>query len=163
MAHISGEYTYKFFRLDPMFNNSLKTGVESLVVGLSCQFEGVDENEVATSQNASIDGRTGFTNWTDPIPDYPASGLTGASGYAVNYTPEYVSGNISGLANEYASGLGWFDRLQDQIHAMLHNPVPWSDFPFPHDGLPHANPEKRNESAQKAPRGKNAPDNARNR
>ena len=34
MAHLSGTYTYTFSRLDPMYNNSLKTGVQSLVVGL---------------------------------------------------------------------------------------------------------------------------------
>jgi len=141
MAHLSGTYTYTFSRLDPMYNNSLKTGVQSLVVGLSCTFSGVDENGVSAVEGAYIDGTTGFTNWTDPIPDYPASGVTGASGYAVNYTPDYVSGNISGLANEYVSGLGWLQQLEDQIYGKLHTPISWSDFPFPHDGIPPVNPE----------------------
>ena len=141
MAHLSGTYTYTFSRLDPMYNNSLKTGVQSLVVGLNCQFSGVDENGVAAVEGAYIDGTTGFTNWTDPIPDYPVSGVTGVSGYSVNYTPEYVSGNISGLANQYVSGLGWLHILEDQIYSKLHTPITWSDFPFPHDGIPAVNPE----------------------
>ena len=141
MAHLSGTYTYTFSRLDPMYNNSLKTGVQSLVVGLSCMFSGVDENGVSAVEGAYIDGTTGFTNWTDAIPDYPVSGVTGASGYAVNYTPDYVSGNISGLANEYVSGLGWLHHLEDQIYGRLHTPISWSDFPFPHDGIPPVNPE----------------------
>ena len=141
MAHLSGTYTYTFSRLDPMYNNSLKTGVQSLVVGLSCSFSGVDENGVPAVEGAYIDGTTGFTNWTDAIPDYPASGVTGASGYAVNYTPDYVSGNISGLANEYVSGLGWLHQLEDQIYGRLHTPISWSDFPFPHDGIPAVNPK----------------------
>ena len=111
MAHLSGTYTYTFSRLDPMYNNSLKTGVQSLVVGLSCNFSGVDENGVAAVEGAYIDGTTGFMNWTDPIPDYPASGQSNPSGYSVNYTPDYVSGNISGLANEYVSGMGWLSSI----------------------------------------------------
>jgi len=141
MSHLSGTYTYTFSRLDPMYNNSLKTGVQSLVVGLSCSYSGLDENGVSVMESAYTDGTTGFTNWTDPIPDYPVSGVTGASGYAVNYTPEYVSGNISGLANEYVSGLGWIHNLEDQIYSRLHTPIPWTDFPFPENGNPPVNPQ----------------------
>ena len=54
MAHLSGTYTYTFSRLDPMYNNSLKTGVQSLVVGLNCQYSGLDENGVSVVEGAYI-------------------------------------------------------------------------------------------------------------
>jgi len=141
MAHLSGTYTYTFSRLDPMYNNSLKTGVQSLVVGLSCSFSGVDENGVSAVEGGYIDGTTGFTAWTDPISGYPVPEATGVSGYSINYTPDYVSENISGLANEYVSGMGWLHQLENQISGKLHTPISWSDFPFPHDGIPPVNPE----------------------
>jgi len=149
MAHLSGTYSYTFTRLEPMYNNSLKTGCESLVVGLSCSFTGYDANGVEATEGAYIDGTTGFMGWTDPIPDYPASGQSNASGYAICYTPEYVSGNISGLANEYVSGLGWLHILEDQISGKLHTPVRWDSFPFPYlegtgeaqHSVPGVNPE----------------------
>ena len=139
MAHLSGTYTYTFSRLDPMYNNSLKTGVQSLVVGLNCQYSGLDENGVSVVEGAYIDGTTGFSQW---YTDLDTGTHPSGSGYiSVNYTPEYVSGNISGLANEYVSGLGWLHQLEDQIYNKLHTPIPWSDFPFPHDGIPPVNPE----------------------
>lgn len=139
MAHLSGTYTYTFSRLDPMYNNSLKTGVQSLVVGLNCQYSGLDENGVSVVEGAYIDGTTGFSQW---YTDLDTGTHPSSSGYiSVNYTPEYVSGNISGLANEYVSGLGWLHQLEDQIYSKLHTPIPWSDFPFPHDGIPPVNPE----------------------
>ena len=125
MAHLSGTYSYTFTRLEPMYNNSLKTGCQSLVVGLSCSFTGYDANGVQ------------------------ATGQSNASGYAICYTPEYVSGNISGLANEYVSGLGWLHILEDQISGKLHTPVRWDSFPFPYlegtgeaqHSVPGVNPE----------------------
>ena len=140
MSHLSGTYTFSFSRLEPMYDNSLKTGCQSLVVGMNCQFSGVDDNDVPVNVGSYIDGVTGFTNWTDPISGYPVSGQTGASGYAVCYTPDYVSGNISGLANEYASGLCWCHHLEENISGQLHNPIRWADFPYPESGYPPVNP-----------------------
>jgi len=131
MSHISGDYTYLFTRLEPFYNNSNKTGVSSLVVGMNCQFVGVDEQSNPVTEGSYIDGTTGFMGWTDPIPDYPASGVTGASGYAICLTPEYVMGNISGLANEYASGLCWCHQLSAQIHSRLESPIRDTTFPYP--------------------------------
>ena len=149
MAHLSGDFTYTFTRLEPMYTNSLRTGCQSLTVGMACQFSGVDDYGTSAEESAYIDGTTGFTNWTDPIPNYPTSGTTGASGYAVNYTPDYVSGNISGLANEYASGCEWIALLSGQIDGKLHTPVRWDAFPFPYlsgsgdaqETIPGVNPE----------------------
>ena len=131
MSHLSGTYSYSFSRLEPMYDNSLKTGCLSLVVGLACNFSGVDQNDIPVIEGAYIDGTTGFTAFTAPIPDYPVSGVTGASGYSVCYDPDYVSTNISGLANEFASGLGWVHTLESQISGKLHTPIRWTDFPYP--------------------------------
>ena len=70
MSHISGDYTYQFVRLEPFYDNSNKTGMSSLVVGMNCNFQGVDEQSFGTSvtQGAYIDGTTGFMAWTNPIP-----------------------------------------------------------------------------------------------
>ena len=83
MSHVSGNYVYDFSRLDPTWNNSAETGIQSLVVGLTCSFTGVDsqDNQVTISQY--IDGVTGF----DPYLTY-----------------DFLSGNIENIANEYASG-----------------------------------------------------------
>jgi len=146
MSHISGTYTFTFSRLEPLYDNSLKTGCTSLVVGMNCLFSGVDQNDQPIDAlGAYVDGTTGFTAFTDPIPDYPVSGVTGASGYSVCYSPDYVSENISGLANEFASGLGWLSSLSGQIDAKLHTPVRWTDFPYPSgsgtDIYPPVNPD----------------------
>lgn len=132
MSHLSGTYTYTFSRLEPMYNNSLETGCQSLVVGMNCIFSGVDANGIPATEGSYIDGTTGFLGWTDPIPDWPASGQSNRSGYAICYTPDYVSGNISGLANEYASGLCWCHHLEEAISGKLHTPVRWTSFPFPY-------------------------------
>jgi len=131
MSHISGDYTYQFVRLEPFYNNSNKTGISSLVVGMNCQFSGVDEQSNPVTEGSYVDGTTGFMGWTDPIPDYPASGVTGASGYAINLTPEYVTDNISGIANDYASALCWCHSLSGQISSKIEAPVRDTDFPYP--------------------------------
>ena len=140
MSHISGTYTYDFVRLEPFFNNSAKTGVQSLVVGMNCQFSGVDALDNPITEGAYIDGTTGFMGWTNPIPDYPASGVTGASGYAICYTPEYVTENISTLANEYASGLCWCHSLSGQIDSRIEAPIRDLNFPYPTGQAPDVFP-----------------------
>jgi hypothetical protein len=131
MSHISGDYTYQFVRLEPFYNNSSKTGMSALVVGMNCQFSGVDEQSNPVTESSYVDGTTGFIAWTDPIPDYPVSGETQASGYAICLTPEYVKDNISGLANEYASGLCWCHQLSGQINSRIESPIRDTDFPYP--------------------------------
>jgi len=51
--------------------------------------------------------------------------------FPINLAPEYVLDNISGLANEFASGLGWVHSLESQISGKLHTPIRWTDFPYP--------------------------------
>ena len=140
MSHISGNYTYNFVRLEPFYNNSSKTGMSSLVVGMNCQFSGVDEQSNPVTEGSYIDGTTGFMGWTDPIPDYPASGVTGVSGYAICLTPEYVNDNISGLANEYASGLCWCHHLSGQINSRIESPIRDTDFLYPSGSPPNVFP-----------------------
>ncbi len=130
MSHISGTYSYSFSKLEPMYDNSLKTGCTSLVVGLSCNFSGVDQNDIPVTEGAYIDGISGFVEYV-PTPDFPTSGTTGTAVVSINLAPEYVLDNISGLANEFASGLGWVHSLESQISGKLHTPVRWTDFPYP--------------------------------
>ncbi len=130
MSHISGTYSYSFSRLEPMYDNSLKTGCTSLVVGLSCNFSGVDQNDIPVTEGAYTDGISGFVEYV-PTPDFPTSGTTGTAVVPINLAPEYVLDNISGLANEFASGLGWVHSLESQISGKLHTPVRWTDFPYP--------------------------------
>ena len=131
MSHISGDYTYQFVRLEPFYNNSNKTGMSSLVVGMTCEFAGVDSAGNPVTQSSYVDGTTGFMAWTDPIPDYPASGVTGVSGYSICHTPEYVANNINELANTYASGLCWCHSLSGQISSKIESPIRYIDFPYP--------------------------------
>jgi len=130
MSHISGAYTYEFVRLDPFYNNSNKTGISSLVVGMSCQFSGVDELANPVTQSAYIDGTTGFVEYV-PTPDFPTSGTTGMAAVSINLTPEYVADNISGIANNYVSGLCWRHLLSGQISGKIESPVRDANFPYP--------------------------------
>ena len=130
MSHISGTYSYSFSRLEPMYDNSLKTGCTSLVVGLSCNFSGVDQNDILVTEGAYIDGTSGFVEYV-PAPNFPTSGTTGTAAVPINLAPEYVLDNISGLANEFASGLGWVHSLESRISGKLHTPIRWTDFPYP--------------------------------
>ena len=139
MSHISGDYSYEFVRLEPFYNNSNKTGISSLVVGMNCQFSGVDEQSNPVTQSAYIDGTTGFFEYV-PTPDFPTSGTTGMAPVPINLTPEYVTDNISGIANEYASGLCWCHILSGQISGKLNSPVRDSNFPYPTGTPPNVFP-----------------------
>ena len=130
MSHISGAYTYSFVRLEPFYNNSNKTGISSLVVGMNCQFSGVDEHSNPVTQGAYIDGATGFVEYV-PTPDFPTSGTTGMAAVPINLTPEYVTDNISGIANDYASALCWCHLLSGQISGKIESPVRDTNFPYP--------------------------------
>jgi hypothetical protein len=113
---MSGTYNYRFTKLEPFYNNADKTGISSLVVGMICNFSGVFENSQLT---AYIEGTTGF---------------------GVCCTPEYLTDNISGIANEYASGQCWCHNLSGQIDGPIEIPVRYADFPYPADGFPPVNP-----------------------
>ena len=143
MSHISGTYTYDFVRLEPFYNNSNKTGISSLVVGMTCQFSGVDEVSTPVTANAYIDGTTGFVEYVE-TPDLPTSGTTGIAIISINITPEYLTGNISAIANEYASGQCWCHSLSGQISSKIEAPVRDTDFPYPSgmapDIFPPVNP-----------------------
>ena len=130
MSHISGTYTYDFVRLEPFFNNSAKTGISSLVVGMTCQFSGVDALSNPVTESAYIDGTTGFVE-TVPTPDVPVSGTTGTALISINITPEYLTSNINSIANEYSSGLCWCHTLSNQISGKIEAPVRDTDFPYP--------------------------------
>ncbi len=119
MSHVSGNYVYDFSRLDPTWNNSAETGIQSLVVGLTCSFTGVDsqDNQVTVSQY--VDGVTGF----DPYLTY-----------------DFLSGNIENIANEYASGQNWWYTLRDTVSGQVDHPVPVNNFPFPASCEPHTHP-----------------------
>ena len=139
MSHISGTYTYDFVRLEPFYNNSNKTGVSSLVVGMSCQFSGVDEQSNPVTEGSYIDGTTGFIEWV-ATPNEPISGQTGYVQVPICHTPEYVSGNISDIANTYASGLCWCHAFSGQISRKIEAPVRDADFPYPTGTPPHVFP-----------------------
>ncbi len=130
MSHISGDYNYQFVRLEPFYNNSNQTGISALVVGMSCQFSGVDEQANPVTQSAYIDGTTGFVEYV-PTPDLPTSGTTGVAVVPINITPEYLTTNISGIANEYASGQCWCHLLSGQISGKIEAPVRDTNFPYP--------------------------------
>ena len=119
MSHISGTYTYNFVRLDPVWDNSLETGVSSLVIGMTCSFSGHDSFDTATTASRYIDGSTGF----NPPISY-----------------DYLTGNLDTICNEFASGNDWFHNLQQSVSGSIDHPVAVSNFPFPNSGEPHPNP-----------------------
>jgi len=139
MSHISGDYSYEFVRLEPFYNNINETGISALVVGMSCQFSGVDEQSNPVVQSAYIDGTTGFVEYV-PTPDFPTSGTTGTAVVPINLTPEYVAANISGIANEYASAQYWCHLLSGQISGKIEAPVRDNNFPYPSGTPPNIFP-----------------------
>jgi len=135
MSHISGTYTYDFVRLEPFFTNSAKTGISSLVVGMGCQFSGVDSLDNPVTEGAYVDGTTGFGFTT------LESGLSGAPiWHEHNLTPSYVADNISGIANDYASGLCWCHTLSGQIASKIEAPIRDLNFPYPSGQVPDVFP-----------------------
>jgi len=113
MSHISGEYSYNFVRLDSTWCDSCKTGINALVVGMTCTFSGVDSFGNTQVVSKYIDGTTGF----DPCISY-----------------DYLNDNISEITNSYASGCDWFNNLQIQCSGSVDHPVPVTGF------NPHVDP-----------------------
>jgi len=139
VSHISGDYSYSFVRLEPFYNNSNETGISSLVVGMNCQFSGVDQQSNPVVQSAYIDGTTGFVEYV-PTPGFPTSGTTGMAPVPINLTPEYVAANISGIANAYASDQYWCHVLSGQISSKIEAPVRDNSFPYPTGTPPNVFP-----------------------
>ncbi|MDA7495774.1 hypothetical protein OAL45_00850 [bacterium] len=119
MSHISGDFNYSFVRLDPSWDNSLQTGVNSLVIGLNCTFTGVDSHDTSVTESQYVDGSTG---WTESI------------------TYDYLTGNLTDICNTYASGQGWWENLKNSVSGRIDHPVVISDFPFPVSGDPIPEP-----------------------
>ena len=102
---------------------------------MTCQFSGVNEFSTPVTESAYIDGTTGFVEYVE-TPDLPTSGTTGRAIIPINITPEYLSDNISGIANEYASGQCWCYILSTQISGKIDSPIRDTDFPYPSGQTP---------------------------
>lgn len=107
MSHISGEYTYDFVRLEPKWDNSLQTGINQMVIGMTCTFSGEDSFGTSTIQSRYIDGTTG---WAESI------------------TYDYLNENLENITNTYASGQNWFYTLQQSVSGSIDHPVPVTGF-----------------------------------
>ena len=134
MSHIFGTYAYNFVRLEPFYNNSNKTGISSLVVGMACNFNGTDGFGHSTTESSYIDGTTGLG-----INTYE-SGTSGALISTTYPSPEYVTNNISDIANEYASGQCWCHALSGQISSRIEAPVRDTNFIYPTGAPPNVFP-----------------------
>lgn len=107
MSHISGTYSYDFSRIDPSWDNSLETGINSLVVGLTCTFSGHDSFDTETTVSRYTDGSTGF----DPC-----------------ISIDYLNNNLQDICNSYASGADWFRSLQLNVSGSIDHPIPVTGF-----------------------------------
>jgi len=119
MSHISGDFTYSFVRLDPSWDNSLQTGINSIVIGMNCTFTGVDSFDTPVTESQYVDGSTGWAN---------------------SVTYDYLTGNLTEICNTYASGQNWWETLKNTVSGRIDHPVPVSDFPFPASGDPTPEP-----------------------
>jgi hypothetical protein len=107
MSHISGEYTYQFTRIEPFWCDSAETGVEKLVVGLTCTFSGVDSHENEVNVANYVDGTTGFMPYIDKTT---------------------LDSNISNYCNDYATANDWWANLKNQVSGRIDHPVTMTGF-----------------------------------
>ena len=107
MSHISGEYTYKFTRVQALWSDSAETGVENLVVGLTCTFSGVDSHENETVVDRYIDGTTGFNPYI---------------------SKETLDSNINDYCNDFATANDWWASLKNQVSGRIDHPVTMTGF-----------------------------------
>ena len=107
MSHFSGEYSYAFVRVEPSWCDSAQTGIENLVVGLTCTFSGVDSQDVPNITSKYIDGTTGFM----PCITY-----------------DYLTGNIDTICNDYATAQNWWSVLETQVSGSIDHTVPVTGF-----------------------------------
>jgi len=100
MSHISGNYNYKYIRIQPEWSNSNQTGISSLVLGLSCSFDGVDSYGNALTVSRYIDGREIFSQ---PISE------------------NYLTNNIDDICNSYAHSKDWFNILKLRVSGAVNH------------------------------------------
>lgn len=108
MSH-NGEYTYNFSRIDPSWCDSTCTGVESLVIGLTCTFSGLDSNNNEVVESQYIDGVTGF----EPC-----------------ITFDYLNSNVQDICNGYANECNWFTDLKTRVDNSIDGPTPMTGVSF---------------------------------
>ena len=146
MSEWLGTYNYRFFKLDPYYNDATRTGVSSLEVGMTCTFTGLDPYSHPIQESASIEGTTGFWEYYTGTPEgYPPSPpYINTPNFL---TPEYLNDNISGIANEFTSGLCWCHNLSgqisdklDRLYTISGDPTLDSTFPYPSGNFPPVDP-----------------------
>lgn len=98
---MTGDYNFTFSRLEPCFSSPERTGVCHLIVGLTCTFSGVM-------------GQTEFceSSYIDKSFD-----LNGPLSY------DYVTGNLSDLANNFATEENWWEILKPAASGKLCQPI----------------------------------------
>ena len=142
MSEWSGTYQYSFFKLDPYYSDETRTGVSSLNVGMTCTFTGLDPYSYPVQESASIEGTTGFWIYYTGTPEAfpPSPPYVNTPSFL---TAEYLNNNISGIANEFASGLCWCHNLSGQISDKLDllstisgEPILDPTFPYPSGNFP---------------------------
>lgn len=116
----SGQYSYNFTRIEPKWNSTEQTGISSVVLGLSCSFDGIDYNEQPVKLSSYIDN-TFY--------------LTGESGILTTMTYEEFSGNLTGIIDQYMKENNWYCNLRKKIDSKLTQPKKIENFQFPSELL----------------------------
>lgn len=110
MSNISGSFNYWFSRTEPKWENRDQTGINKMVIGLSCAFSGEDELGNQVNDSAYVDGVTGFS----PSLSY-----------------DNLTGNLENIANEYASSQNWYETLEKRVeNKIMKQSVPVKNLPF---------------------------------
>lgn len=110
MSNISGDFNYWFSRIEPKWENRDQTGINKMVIGLSCAFSGEDDQGNVVNDSVYVDGVTGF----NPSLSY-----------------DNLTGNLEEITNEYASSQNWFEKLEDRLEdKIMKQSIPVKDFPF---------------------------------
>jgi hypothetical protein len=98
---MSGDYNFTFSRLEPCFTNAERTGVCHLVVGLTCTFTGI-MGAASCCESAYID-------------------KTFCLDETVSY--DYLTGNLSDLANNFATQENWWETLKPIASGRAFQPI----------------------------------------
>jgi hypothetical protein len=98
---MSGDYNFTFSRLEPYFTNPERTGVCHLVIGLTCTITGAI-GETTYCESAYID-------------------KSFCLGEIVSY--DYLTGNLSTLANNFATQENWWEILKPIASGKLCQPI----------------------------------------
>ena len=119
MSDLTGNFSYEFTTINPNWDNTLKTGISSITIGLTCSYSGDDTHNVAVTDSYYSHGTTGFV---PPV------------------TFDYLSGNIESICNGYASGRNWWYDTKQLLTNQINSPISVDNFPFPTDGAPQVFP-----------------------